>query len=256
MAVQPQPNAAVLECAAAAFDARARALRDRAERCAPLCTALTELPAHLEQRVSSCLTPAERARAALVCAAWAASQRTSFRVLDLSGSTLAVAGDIRGGGTGREFAANLLSTGTEVWNKWVHPHFHRSHAPRRGRGGPAAGAALSWVELVLPRPVRIAAYALQSANDYPSRDPSRWRLLGRAGAGDREPWLPLHVVDDGQGFDPDRRWAWHAFSVAQPAPLAVCAAVRLEINAVRGGATEPLVQLGHLRLIGSWAEDA
>lgn len=26
--------------------------------------------------------------------------------------------DIRGGGTGGEFAHNLLSTGTEPWNKW------------------------------------------------------------------------------------------------------------------------------------------
>ena len=52
---------------------------------------------------------------------------------------LEAAGDIGGGGTGKEFVSNLLNDGTESWNKWVHP----------------GEVSSSWVEASLSKPYRI-----------------------------------------------------------------------------------------------------
>ncbi len=52
---------------------------------------------------------------------------------------LTAAGDVtKGGGTGREFLSNLLSLGTEPWNKWYH-----------------SGVSESWVWMDFKRPMRI-----------------------------------------------------------------------------------------------------
>jgi hypothetical protein len=134
---------------------------------------------------------------------------------------LTAAGDINGGGTGREHLRNLLLDGTEPWNKWLHPH-----------------ASSSWVQAELESPAVLARYALCSANDCPERDPARWRLLGRRAADGV--WGELHAVPSCPFVG---RWQWVSFDCV-PGPT--CDAVRLEIAAVRSPGQG--VQLGHWRL--------
>lgn len=56
---------------------------------------------------------------------------------------LTAAGDIRGGGTGREFVTNLLEDGAQGWNKWCHPGYVRSSWVQADFVDPAAAASSS-----------------------------------------------------------------------------------------------------------------
>ena len=147
---------------------------------------------------------------------------------------LTAAGDVRGGGTGKECLENLLNTSTEPWNKWVHP----------------GAVTSSWVQADFTggRSYCISGYSLCSANDAPGRDPVAWTLQGRTG----ELWTTLHEADFSSdsagagtgGFSTSSRWQWLSFDLsAASEPLT---AVRLQINAVR--TPGDCIQLGHLQL--------
>jgi len=62
--------------------------------------------------------------------------------------------DVRGGGTGAEFAQNLLSTGTQAWNKWY------------------ALTNNAEVFITFKSNVIIDGLSYRAANDCPWRDPS------------------------------------------------------------------------------------
>jgi hypothetical protein len=111
--------------------------------------------------------------------------------------SLSAAGDICGGGTGREFLSNLLNTGTEAWNKWVHPH-----------------ARSSWVKMEFRRSQHVVGYALCSANDCPNRDPVSWTVFGLDERG-MTMTTPLHEVDMSNNvYDIfPRRWQWTEFTL-------------------------------------------
>ena len=61
-----------------------------------------------------------------------------------------------GGGTGGEFPKNLVSSGTEIWNKWYEDK-----------------SSESWVEVQLPTEVQVLGFGFKSANDFPHRDPDQ-----------------------------------------------------------------------------------
>ena len=215
-----------LLAAAEVFAERTAALSHRAHTGLPLPTALTNLPRNVLTSVWRRLSVQEQARVAAVCAAWRA-EAPSIGLLPLRAAVakLTVAGDIRGGGTGREYAKNLLGVGTEAWNKWLHERTNSS-----------------WVELAFNAPQRVAGYGLCSANDFPVRDPWRWRLLGRAAPD--TPWNLLHeVTTDEEGFTDDR-WLWLIFTLAAPV---LVTALRLEFVAVRRFLAG--LQVGHLRVV-------
>lgn len=125
------------------------------------------------------------------------------------------AGDIRGGGTGREHVANLLLPFSgQHWSKWLHPGV----------------VSRSWAQYDLISPLEVAAYGLCSANDAPMRDPAAWTLLGKPVNGDG--WVVLHSA--GSKEEPeifDKRFGWKWFGL----PNAVgrkWRALRLEITVV------------------------
>jgi hypothetical protein len=142
--------------------------------------------------------------------------------------TLSAAGDVRGGGTGREFVQNLLNDGTEGWNKWY-------HCPTNS----------SWVMAQLCEEHELHGYGVCSANDCPHRDPMEWTLLGQGLNGS---WVVLHHIPEVAGespFDERRRWEWRWFMFSQPV---VVRSVRLHIHSVRQHAHDG-VQLGHWHLL-------
>ncbi len=143
------------------------------------------------------------------------------RVVPAARLQLTAAGDVRGGGTGREFLENLLSEGTQSWNKWLHLYATQSWVHIRISSGPAA----------------ICGYGMCSANDCPERDPIAWTLLGR---GPGSAWSELHRVEDAAFVD---RWQWLWFALAP----ATVSELRLVIRRVRWPGDG--VQLGHLRLL-------
>lgn len=158
--------------------------------------------------------------------------------------TLSAAGDVRGGGTGREVLRNLHNESTEAWDKWVHPGY----------------ATASWVHARLSRPYVLQAYSLCSANDCPHRDPVAWRLLGKGAQGEGA-WTVLHEYpgtsggtggstgggewewEEGAAFLD--RWQWMRFEIGQGKAVSE---VRLEITAVRQAGD--CIQLGHWHLYG------
>lgn len=73
-----------------------------------------------------------------------------------------VCGDVRGGGTEKEFKENLFKNGNEDWNKWYH-----------------AFTSSSWIKFLLPKTINIIAYGIKSANDCDYRDPYDWKLYGK-----------------------------------------------------------------------------
>lgn len=76
-----------------------------------------------------------------------------------------VSGDVRGGGTGREHAGNLLVEGTQSWNKWY-----------------SVNGAPHWIEVTVSGPaIHLSRYSLRSANDCPHRDPTGWDIKGIQG---------------------------------------------------------------------------
>lgn len=68
------------------------------------------------------------------------------------------------GGTGGEGIKNILREGDHAWNKWYDPTLRLDVNP-------------FYAQLSFPRPIRLLAYGIKSANDVPQRDPKDWRLL-------------------------------------------------------------------------------
>lgn len=107
-----------------------------------------------------------------------------------------------GANRGAERAENLLGRGVEGWNKWLHPG---------GGGG-------SWIEVGFTHPLPIVAYAIQSANDVPDRDPKGWRVLTAAGAGDGGAggggWVERHRVGE-ESCPFSARWQWLQWGLSE-----------------------------------------
>ncbi len=154
---------------------------------------------------------------------------------------LSAAACANGGGTGREFLANLPFTHEEGWSKWLHPGYV-------GRG--------SWVEAQLARPYSLSRYGIESANDCAHRDPAAWVLLGRPlrtdATGAPPPWVELDRVGrvSGGHFSGGRfSWVWRQID---PGVLRAhgpfFSAVRLQITEVE----EPhdCLQIAHFHLVG------
>lgn len=145
--------------------------------------------------------------------------------IDSSLITISVAGDAAGGGTGMEFKENLLSDGTEDWNKWLHPGY----------------VTESWIlmEFSEDTTVNLSGYKVCSANDSPNRDPVAWNLQGLISG----EWTTLHSVDDDSVFDYYTRWEWKSFKLPAAFPVQ---AVKLEITRVRSPGDG--LQLAHFHL--------
>ncbi|MEU6371739.1 GH92 family glycosyl hydrolase [Streptomyces sp. NPDC046909] len=82
-----------------------------------------------------------------------------------------------------------------------------------------------WVEFDFDNPVRIAAYALTSANDYAERDPKDWTLKGST---DGKDWKTLDTRS-GQAFD--ERFQTKSYDLTDPAEYQH---FRLDITANNG----------------------
>ncbi|MDG9717518.1 GH92 family glycosyl hydrolase [Streptomyces sp. DH24] len=83
-----------------------------------------------------------------------------------------------------------------------------------------------WVEFDLDKPVRMARYALTSANDHAERDPVDWTLKGSA---DGEDWKTL---DTRSGASFSERFQTKTYDVAEPAEYRH---FRLDITKNNGG---------------------
>eukprot|EP01031_Cornospumella_fuschlensis_P024921 gene24921-30108_t len=140
-----------------------------------------------------------------------------------------VAGDICGGSTFGEFKENLPRSGTEIWNKWVHP----------------GNIETSWVEYSYFEPIELTAYGVCSANDCPHRDPVAWKVSVREVADGIPVWKTVHVFERNDNVFPER-WQWKYFTFAQEL---ICDGFRLEITAVRAAGDS--IQLGHLHVFGT-----
>ena len=71
-------------------------------------------------------------------------------------------------------------------------------------------AASSWIECQLASSATVLQYSLTSANDYPTRDPQDWQLLG---SNDGQNWT---VVDSRSGQSFSGRFTTNNYSVATP----------------------------------------
>eukprot|EP01041_Mallomonas_annulata_P009952 gene9952-20689_t len=143
---------------------------------------------------------------------------------------ITVAGDAMGGGTKKEFASNLTNTGTENWNKWVHP----------------GSISCSWIHYKLSEPYFVAQYGLQSADDCPHRDPMTWTLIGHLVTDGS--WIVLHKNPSAPGVSPKdfyMRWQWLYFKFNQSY---LVDEIRLEIHSVR--MVRDCIQLGHFHVFG------
>ncbi|MEU5661792.1 GH92 family glycosyl hydrolase [Streptomyces longwoodensis] len=97
--------------------------------------------------------------------------------------------------------------------------------------------ATGWVEFDLDQPVRLASYALTSANDAAERDPAAWTLKGSE---DGTHWTDL---DSRSGEDFGERFATKTYAVT-PSDVAY-RHLRLEITANHGAG---ILQLADVRL--------
>ncbi|MEV6958074.1 GH92 family glycosyl hydrolase [Streptomyces sp. NPDC051207] len=86
--------------------------------------------------------------------------------------------------------------------------------------------ATGWVEFDLDRPVRVARYALTSANDHAERDPADWTLKGST---DGREWTTLDTRS-GESFP--ERFRTRTYDVAEPAEYRH---LRLDIARNNGG---------------------
>ena len=104
---------------------------------------------------------------------------------------LTAAGDSSTRGLGLEHVQNLLQSGTETWNKWFHPGTSASWVRADFASIPSQATWFSSKDgNIGPAGLKLFSYALCSANDFPSRDPVQWSVLGRRvidGA-----WVVLH----------------------------------------------------------------
>lgn len=97
-------------------------------------------------------------------------------------------------------------------------------------------AGTGWVKAKLSKPIKVARYALASANDAPERDPRDWTLEGSA---DGQSWS---AVDTRAGEVFDARLKTREFDVATPG-----AYLYYRLNVTRNG-SGGIVQLAELQL--------
>ncbi|CAL9558014.1 hypothetical protein SUDANB58_04582 [Streptomyces sp. enrichment culture] len=97
-------------------------------------------------------------------------------------------------------------------------------------------AATGWVEFDLDAPVKVARYALTSANDHGERDPAQWTLKGSA---DGTAWQSLDTRS-GESFE--RRFQTKTYDLAAPAEFRH---FRLEFTENNGG---EILQLADVQL--------
>ena len=168
----------------------------------------------------------------------AVKARYCIRRVEVQPSSWSARGDVRGGGTGREFLRNLGVDGKLPWNKWFDA----------GAGGS------SWVHAMLGRPARLVGYALMSGNDCPHRDPTDWEVTSMRP--DRRPELVrahtlsgpgdpivLHAVE---GHDFKNRYEWAVGRL----PGTEVSNVGIRINKSRGGRDIQLSQVLLLEEVG------
>jgi hypothetical protein len=169
-------------------------------------------------------TPALRGRAVTTLPTVDAAAKGAPATIPPAHIRLSAAGDVRGGGTGREFLENLLHTSEEPWDKWLH------------------ASRASWVQADFVHTCRVQRIGLCSANDVPDRDPAVFQLRGRLPSGD---WVVLHDVTT---CPFTRRWQWLWYDVAPDAGGMDLRSVRIEILKPRR--YEGCIQLGHLMFEG------
>ena len=168
----------------------------------------------------------------------AVKARYCIRRVEVKPSSWSARGDVRGGGTGREFLRNLGVDGKLPWNKWFDA----------GAGGS------SWVHAMLGRPARLVGYALMSGNDCPHRDPTDWEVTSMCP--DRRPELvrahtlsgpgdPI-VLHEVEGHDFKNRYEWAVGRL----PGTEVSNVGIRINKSRGGRDIQLSQVLLLEEVG------
>ncbi|MFF3285808.1 GH92 family glycosyl hydrolase [Streptomyces sp. NPDC003023] len=86
----------------------------------------------------------------------------------------------------------------------------------------------AWIEFDTDEPVKVATYALTSANDFASRDPKDWKLKGSA---DGENWT---VLDTRSGETFAKRFETRTFDIGAPSEVTAYAHYRLEITRNNG----------------------
>ncbi|MFF5532094.1 GH92 family glycosyl hydrolase [Streptomyces cinerochromogenes] len=98
-------------------------------------------------------------------------------------------------------------------------------------------APTGWVEFDLDKPIKIATYALTSANDYAERDPRDWTLKGST---DGKDWK---TVDTRSGETFSERFRTESYDLAEPAEYQY---FRLEVT--RNNGAPDILQLADVQL--------
>lgn len=98
-------------------------------------------------------------------------------------------------------------------------------------------APTGWVEFDLDKPIKIATYALTSANDYAERDPKDWTLKGST---DGKDWK---TVDTRSGETFSERFRTQSYDLAEPAEYQY---FRLEVTGNNGA--PDILQLADVQL--------
>ncbi|MFF3322690.1 GH92 family glycosyl hydrolase [Streptomyces sp. NPDC002889] len=86
----------------------------------------------------------------------------------------------------------------------------------------------AWIEFDTDNPVKVATYALTSANDFPSRDPKDWTLKGSV---DGKEWV---VLDSREGESFSERFQTRTFEIGAPSEVSAYGHYRLEITRNNG----------------------
>jgi predicted alpha-1,2-mannosidase len=86
----------------------------------------------------------------------------------------------------------------------------------------------AWIEFDMDQPVKLATYALTSANDFANRDPRDWTLKGSA---DGRNWT---VLDTRSGETFAKRFETRTFDIGDPSEVTAYAHYRLEITRNNG----------------------
>ncbi len=86
----------------------------------------------------------------------------------------------------------------------------------------------AWIEFDTSEPVKVATYAMTSANDHAERDPKDWTLKGSA---DGKEWK---VLDTREGESFDKRFQTRTYDIGAPSEVTAYAHYRLEISKNNG----------------------
>ncbi|GGW56150.1 alpha-1 2-mannosidase [Streptomyces xantholiticus] len=89
----------------------------------------------------------------------------------------------------------------------------------------------AWIEFDTDEPVKLATYALTSANDFANRDPRDWTLKGSA---DGQNWT---VLDTRSGETFAKRFETRTFDIGDPSEVTAYAHYRLEITRNNGASS-------------------